>query len=446
MARNYLYIKNRDLLLENRLGSIFSLKEWVILRGVIKNKNFLKLWLGQTISIFGDQLHFIALMVLIQNFYGDLMVTGTVMVITALPKVLFSPFAGVLVDRWSLKWTMVVSDLIRMLLVLTIPFIFTFVENPNMSVIFVITFLISTVSVFFYPAKSASIPTLVEKEELLAANSLSGVTQMIIGLLGLFGGAILVSLIGTTSAFIIDAASFLISAIFVFLIKYPHKESLVNSAKLNGKVYLHELKLGAKYLLNNRLLRFMLGFFVSLMLIGGATNISFFAFIEDVLKKDASVIGYIYGLNMIGMLLGMALVSKITKRYPKEKLLVWSTFIFSMALLSVSFVESLYILIPIMIINGVGNGILNVVSNTIFQENIDQSMRGRVFSVIDASVNSASILSMLPAAWLAETFGVKNVFLGAGIIIFILFLVSLKKINILFKSTDNKQTLVSQKV
>ena len=72
-----------------------------------------------------------------------------------------------------------------------------------------------------------------------------------------------------------------------------------------------------------------------------------------------------------------------------------------------------------MLINGIGNGMLNIASNTIFQEYIKENMRGRVFSVLDSVTNSAAIISMLPAAWLAQQFGVENIFRAAGIILFV---------------------------
>ena len=69
-------------------------------------------------------------------------------------------------------------------------------------------------------------------------------------------------------------------------------------------------------------------------------------------------------------------------------------------------------------------------------------MRGRVFSVVDAAMNSAAILSMLPAAWLAQTFGVSNIFLAAGVSVFIIFLIALRKINHIFLLGQKEQNEV----
>ncbi len=408
--------------------------------GLLKeNKNFFKLWLGQLVSILGDQIHFIALMVLIQNVFGNIVVTGTVMMVTALPKIIFSPFAGVFVDRWSLKKTMVVSDLIRMVLVGLIPILFYLIESPSMSIILILTFLISTVSVFFYPAKSASIPTLVEKDKLLEANSLSGTTQMMISLLGLLGGAVLVSMIGTTMAFILDASTFLISAIAISFINYPAKQKELSNSEEAAKsyenqeksTYLTELKLGAKYVAKDQVLRFMLSFFTTIMLIAGALNVLFFAYIEDVLHQDASTIGYIMGANMIGMIIGMLTIPKVAGKVSKVKLLVWSTIIFAFTFSSFSWVNQLALAIPLMVVNGVGNGILNISSSTIFQEYIQENMRGRVFSVLDSIVNSAAMISMLPAAWLAQQYGVENIFRTAAIFILIVFVLSVRKAGVI---------------
>lgn len=414
------------------------------MRALWNNKNYLKLWFGQSVSIIGDQLHFIALMVLIQETFGNIIITGSILMVSALPKVLFSPFAGVLIDRWSLKRTMVISDLLRMVLVLLIPFMFYYLELTNMTLVLVITFLISTVSVFFYPAKSASIPTLVEKENLLKANSLSGTTQMVLALFGLLGGALLVAIIGTTTAFIIDSITFLISAIFIALIKFPQKDKSAKKESLSTKVYLKELKQGANYIVNNQILRFMLSFFAAIMLLGGALNVLLFAYVEEVLKQDASYIGYLMSANMVGMIIGIALIPKITKRYPKEKLLVWSTLIFAIAISSLAFTTNEAIVLSLMVVQGLGNGILNIVASTMFQEYIDENMRGRVFSVIDATVNSAAMLSMLPAAWLAQTFGVTNVVLTIAVLIFIIFVISLKKVNIIYNNINSEKELLSE--
>lgn len=313
-----------------------------------------------------------------------------------------------------------------------------------MTLVLVITFLISTVSVFFYPAKSASIPTLVEKENLLKANSLSGTTQMVLALFGLLGGALLVAIIGTTTAFIIDSITFLISAIFIALIKFPQKDKSAKKESLSTKVYLKELKQGANYIVNNQILRFMLSFFAAIMLLGGALNVLLFAYVEEVLKQDASYIGYLMSANMVGMIIGIALIPKITKRYPKEKLLVWSTLIFAIAISSLAFTTNEAIVLSLMVVQGLGNGILNIVASTMFQEYIDENMRGRVFSVIDATVNSAAMLSMLPAAWLAQTFGVTNVVLTIAVLIFIIFVISLKKVNIIYNNINSEKELLSE--
>lgn len=408
------------------------------MKEVLRNSNFVKLWLGQLVSLLGDQIHFIALMVLIQNIYGNIVITGTVMMVTAIPKVIFSPFAGVLVDRWPLKKTMIISDLLRMLLVLSIPFIFNILEITSMSIIFLITFLISTVSVFFYPAEQASIPTIVKKENLLEANTLTSTTQSVISILGYVGGAVLVSLIGTTWVFIIDSLTFLTSAMFVVTINYPKKEVLEKNSNSKITEFFQEFKSGATYVFNNSLLKFILFLLASLLLVAGAVNVLVFAYIDEVLHQDTSIVGYIYGANMFGMLLGMLLISKITKKYPKEKVLVFCTFIFAFSITCYSFIETLLILTFIVIINGIGNAILNVINNTILQESTDETMRGRVFSFMNSIVNSASIISMLPAAWLASKFGVQNVFLVSGLLILLIGFVSLYNFNKIFSQNNEK--------
>src|SRR5215212_6791326 len=141
---------------------------------VLRNRNFRNLWFGQVISQMGDYFAFLAILVVVGSFSQDVgettqQVSG-VMIATALPRLLFGVLAGVFVDRWDRRLTMLASDLIRP--ALTLAMIPAFMSK-NLLLMYVLAFVMSSVGTFFNPAKGALIPKMVAPDHLTAANALS---------------------------------------------------------------------------------------------------------------------------------------------------------------------------------------------------------------------------------------------------------------------------------
>ncbi len=173
--------------------------------------NYRWLWIGQFVSMIGDKIHQIAMAMLVYTATGSMFQMGLMLGITLLPAALFGLLAGVYVDRWDRRRTMIWADLARAALVAMIPFVVRF----GIGWVYVIAFIVSTVSLFFIPAKRASIPDLVPASELMAANSLDDTSEAVAEFAGLAVGAAIVAVLGSTAAFGIDAVSFIFSAIMI---------------------------------------------------------------------------------------------------------------------------------------------------------------------------------------------------------------------------------------
>ena len=128
---------------------------------------FASFWLAQAISLFGDRLHQVALAVLALAITDSPLATGLVFLAATLPNLVLGPIAGTFVDRWDQRRVMIASDLIRAALVLIIPF----VAEVNFALVYPLVFIVTTVSLFFRPAKTAVVPRIVEERDVLAANS-----------------------------------------------------------------------------------------------------------------------------------------------------------------------------------------------------------------------------------------------------------------------------------
>ena len=134
--------------------------------GLARDARFSAFWMAGTISLFGDRLHQIALGVMVFALTGSALQTGLVFLAATLPNLLLGPIAGTFVDRWDQKRVMIVSDLMRAALVLAIPFV---IEIGVVHVYWLV-FLITTISLFFRPAKAAILPRIVRREDLTPAN------------------------------------------------------------------------------------------------------------------------------------------------------------------------------------------------------------------------------------------------------------------------------------
>jgi len=124
----------------------------VAYRRLFANKNFTALWLGQMISFVGDYFYWLAVPIMVERLTGSALMVGLSVITTALPMLFLGPVAGVFVDRWDRKRTMIAADVLRALLVLPC----LLVRTPDQVwIYYVVGFLMSCVSRFFFPAQNA---------------------------------------------------------------------------------------------------------------------------------------------------------------------------------------------------------------------------------------------------------------------------------------------------
>ena len=177
---------------------------------------FRLLWLASLVSMMGDWFNTIASVILVNRYTDTGLAVGALFLARALPPFLMGPFAGVLADRFNRKTILIATDLLRAFIVLG----FLFVDRPErIWLIYVLTIAQFVVSAFFEPARAAILPTLVQgSEELLRANTLSSATWSAMLAFGAAIGGFTAALFGVTTALIIDAFTFFLSAMLVWRI------------------------------------------------------------------------------------------------------------------------------------------------------------------------------------------------------------------------------------
>ena len=415
------------------------------LREVLREPNFLFLWLGQIISQFGDKFAMMALVGLVsQRAPGSAYELAKLFIFVAIPVFVIGPVAGVYCDRWSKKWTMVISDLIRGLLIFGIVFYWMCV--PTLKPVFpvyIIVFIIFSVTRFFIPAKMSIVPKLVTGDKLLKANSLMHTTGMIASALGFGLGGIIVSLpsVGVKGALVIDGFTFFISALLVSFIR---KQEAINEVKesireigRNVKEIIRQsvfadIKNGIKHIIEHRKMHFVIGLLFILASGIGASQVVVIVFIQSALASITRDLGLLIMFFGVGLFCGAIIYGKIGERFSNVKaiflsLILGGIFLVGFVIL-VGMLESFFIAAIIALFFGAAVSPIIISSNTIVHELIPEEAHGRVFSSIEAVVHLAYLVFMLLSALLAEFISSFSILLIVGLVFILSGVLGLRRI------------------
>lgn len=177
------------------------------------DSSFSALWTGQLVSLIGDRVHQVALAFLVLRATESPIAVGAVFLVSTLPNLLFGPIAGTLVDRWDHREVMIVSDLLRAGVVLLIPI----AAVTNLALVYPLVFLVTTISIFFRPAKIAILPRIVSSDDLIPANSAMWIAETFADIGGFALAGLFVALLGSQLplAFWVDAMTYVASAVLI---------------------------------------------------------------------------------------------------------------------------------------------------------------------------------------------------------------------------------------
>ena len=379
---------------------------------VLRNRNFLALWLGQVISQIGDSFTFLALLITVNRLTGSTVAMGLMTISLTLPQLVFSFLAGVVVDRVNRKHVMIISDLLRALLVLAF---LTVRSAEQVYVFYFVGFLLSSVSVFFAPAKTTMIPRIVEGEdELLSANALSQTIRVVALLMGPALAGFLIAWAGTEVAFVVDSLSYIISAIAIVTITTSGQT--VDDEQIGVRMLGHRLAEGMSYTLHNKTL---LGIIVTLLvaLLGvGAIEVLFVPYLQGEFGVGPEGLGFVQTAQGVGMLVGSVLVGNLAQRLRLTHIIACSVALLG-ASVALGGVASQFLLIPLaMFVAGLSLAPLDAALSTLIQRTVPDEKLGRVSSVVETTMTLSYLLSMGAAAFLADALGIRAVFIGAGLV------------------------------
>jgi MFS family permease len=357
---------------------------------VLRQRNFALLWFGQLISLTGDYVLIVALPFYTYQLTGSVLATGVMFLVQALPGLFLGSLAGVFVDRWDRRWTMIASDLLRAGVLL---FLLLVRSRDLVWIIYAVAFTEQVISLFFIPAKGAIIPNLVEEQHLMAANSLNSTSDAITRLVGPPLGGTLLALLGLSSTVFIDSASYLVSALMILLIAVPARpvvvgESMAASQKeepaqktsmaatLAG-VWREWLD-GLRLVIHERILLTLFAAGAFIMLSQGIINVLIVVFVKAVLHGDASTFGLMITFQGIGMLAGALLVGQMGKRLKPASLLVLGTVPAGVAVLVIVNIPNIILTLVLLTVVGILVVSFFITEQTLLQSTVADEYRGRV--------------------------------------------------------------------
>jgi MFS family permease len=379
----------------------------------LANSNFRKLWLGQLISQIGDGLAMMSMMLvasLVTN--GSAIAVAGVTVSMALPILVIGLFAGVYVDRWDRKRIMVVSDLIRFALILTL----VLVRDASLLWMFYLVAAIqSSVGIFFDPAKNAIMPTILEGDLLMTANALSQSTRLIANAVGMGLAAVIIGFSGSWLAFVIDAATFLVSAIMIIWMRFKHKPALTKQAARQKAV--RQLGEGLHFIGTNKMLISVMFVYAVTMLGLGSVIVLVIPFLTEDLKLAPEWISLVEAFEGIGMVIGSGVVAAFSQKLKARYFMLGGTigmgFFVALAMTAHQLMSTIYIVLGV----GICLTAAQASASTLVQKMVPDEKRGRVLGALNVVYSTTSIVSMATAGILGDVLGIRNVFLLSGLVL-----------------------------
>ncbi len=371
---------------------------------------FRRLWIALSLSSLGDWLSLVALSTLADKIGGTsngaYAVSG-VWLTSLLPALLFGPLAGAVADKFDRRLNMIIGDVIRAVLYITIPLNLTFGFANQLTWLYIVQFLASCASLFWTPAKDASVPNLVPPEKLEAANQLSLFTTYgtapIAGLL--FTMLALISRALSTNqydlALYFNAATFVVSAITVFMLRELRRRS---REAVSAPSVLKSIWDGWKFLGQTQVVRGIVIGMSGAFVAGGVVVGLGPSYVRYTLQGGGAGWGAVFAAIFFGLALGMFLGLRVLHGISRHRLFGGSIMIAAIPLALAALIPSLVLTVILTVLLGACAGVAYVTGYTVVGLEVDDDTRGRTFAFLQSAIRVILFAVIAIAPTLAGAF------------------------------------------
>ena len=402
------------------------------------NRNFMLLLSGQLVSQIGDKFHMIALAFYVLKTTGSSAKMGAVLAASIIPSLVLGFFSGAFIDRFDRKAIIVGTDLLRGVIIGGFALLFYF-NAMNFYVILIMQVLLSINGAFFDPAVPAIIPTIVDEKNLAAANSKHQFVTGFSTIAGAFLGGIMVSAVGYLWVFVLNAASFILSAFFECFIEIPQTPGKAATKKPQG--IWEDMKEGYRYIFTRQDFVVLLFMVLVIHFFVGSIEVMMPVMANIISGDGAKTLGFFQTAFGLGAIL-MAVFLSVRTISGKEKMTLFgSVFIIGMIFLATGFIkgrESLMISLYLFMIFLFGCCIIcaGVSFRTLLQKRMDNEYAGRVFAVAGTIGNGSIPGAMILYGVLLEHYPFQGLLMVSGLALMPLSIMSF----ILFKEKKYGRT------
>jgi MFS family permease len=372
-----------------------------------ENTDFAKLWIAQVISLFGDWFNFIALTALVSRYteHSGLAISALLLA-RFLPPLLAGPIAGVVVDRFDRKRLLIWSDILRACIGISLLLATT--SRDYLWLIYVATIAQFVLSAVFEPGRSALIPHLVDKENLLRANTLGNVTWSVMLAAGAALGGVVASLWGPGVALIIDAGSFGLSAWFLARIR---KSGAITETQSDHSKRQASFRDGLHYVRQNPGIAAAL--FVKFGLSIGSVDALMVAYATTLFvigENGTASLGILYAAFGVGAVVGPVIFNRFSDGsiMTMRRLVILSFLCVTLGWFLFGTASSLLWAALALIVRASGGSVTWTYSSTILQMSAQDEYMGRVFSLDWMGFYSAITISTLTIGFLIDGLGNKS--------------------------------------
>jgi Na+/melibiose symporter-like transporter len=370
------------------------------MRGPLANPGFRRLWIAGFVSEIGDWVLQVAMPVYVYQLTGSVSATATTFVVALLPSLALSPVAGVLADRWDRRRLMLLVSLLQAAALLPL---LAVRGVGDLVLVNVVVACQAGLAAVFEPARSALLPSLLDRDELPAANGLIGLNANLARLLGASLGGVLLGYGGLPAVLFADFASFLLAALL-----------LVRRFDVDPPVVRHPPVLkawveGLREITRRRQLRFMVVLIGLMSAAQGLFVVLFVVFVTDRLGGGEAETGLLRGVQAIGGVLGGLLVGVLVRKLVAGRLLGWALLVFGLLTAVVWNAAYLTTALPVYLVAFAAVGAPGVVIGagmvSVLQQHTEDATRGRVLSSFFSLFDGFQALGMVVAGALVVPFG-----------------------------------------
>lgn len=375
-------------------------------RSLFASVEYRTLWGAQALSMAGDQLARVALAVLVFNRTNSALLTAAVYAITYLPWLLGGPLLGWIADRYPRRTVMVLASLASCVLVALMA-----VPGMPLGVLCVLLFVVVLLEAPFLSARAALLVDVLPDDRYVLASAVNNLTTQAAQVLGFAAGGALVGVVGARQSLLLDAATFLVSALLVRLgvrarpapARHAGEDEAAGAGDGAGSerlsVWMHRLSDGVRVVFGDRRLRglVLLAWLASFTVVPEGLAAPW----AKVLGGDSRTIGLLLAAQPLGAVIGALLLTRLVRPSRRLRLLVPLAALALVPLLAGVFRPSLQVVLVILVVAGLGQS-YQLVANAAFMQTVSAEYRGQAFSLAAAGLTAGQGLGLVAAGALAE--------------------------------------------